>query len=98
MVIGLLRLFPAFRRLELEVAVLRERLDAEVRRNADQARLLAYWQTRGERFVDDVGAHAGILRRPVMREAEPPRGWLDQTPLAGLGITEINRPGEAPAS
>lgn len=50
----------------------------------------AYWKTRAERFMDQIGVRAGIISGPTMGEPEQPVESRFDSVLSALGKSEIN--------
>jgi hypothetical protein len=58
----------------------------------------AYWRTRAEKFIDQIGVGSGTLSSPAM---EPPRETTAddvRTIFSALGTSEINRDNPPPGA
>lgn len=83
----------------LSVSVLHERREKDLiqqaREKADAD--AAYWKSRAERFLDQIGLKTGIINEPTM--TEPPAPTVDKLEgvFAAMGISTIN-PHKDPSS
>lgn len=66
-------------RLEL-LEQLKDRADADA----------AYWKTRAEKFLDQIGLRSGIISEPTMTPADSPVESRTDTVFRALGVAEIN--------
>jgi hypothetical protein len=62
----------------------------------DQARQkaeadVAYWRTRAEKFIDQIGVGSGTLSSPAMEPARETTGDDIRTIFTALGTSEINQ-------
>lgn len=70
-------------RQQLELALVKQ-----AREKADTD--AAYWKTRAEKFLDQIGLKTGMIFAPTMTESEPPADSRQNTVFRALGVSEIN--------
>ena len=80
------------RRLEIEVAILREQLAAAREASTRHESAANYWRARAEKLIDSSLAKRGDIHEPTMAEPKREPQNVHALVMKSFGTTEINKP------